>query len=361
MPDGAPMPSAGPAPEPAAAATQAAGPALSLIVTCWNVGPYIAGALQSALDAGLDGPEIIVVDDGSSDETAAVVDLVVARNRDRARWKLLRLAGNTPGGVGAAANLGLDEATGRAVAFLDGDDWLDPDALHLALARLAATGADMVFTDCVDFIAPEGRLAPYPDAALWPELEKAPDIEALRRVLLRCAPMPWRKVYARAFIDRIDLRFPVGDFYFEDNVHHWDAVLGAEKIALLNRPLHMHRVGSAAQTIGGRGRKFLAIFGHHDRIAASLDRRGMSALHAPEFAEWLVRHLWWALERIDPGGLFAFWEAARPCLLRHDAAALDDALLRAGLPPRGAALVSAVLAGDRTAFAAMYMQAMLPR
>ena len=356
MPDGAAMP--GPLGAPA---LHPGAPPLSIIVTGWNVGPYIAGALQSALDARIAGAEIVLVDDGSSDETWAAAEASMRRNPDRARWVPLRLAANTPGGVGAAANLGLEEATGRHVAFLDGDDWLDPAVLPLALARLERAGADMLFTDCLDFVAPQGRLAPYPDARLWAEAEAAPDLTARRRALLRFAPMPWRKLYRRDFLEREGIRFPVGDFFFEDNVHHWDAVLAARSIALLNRPLHMHRVGAPGQTIGGRGRKFLAIFHHHALIADILQRRALCETHAPEFAEWLVRHLWWALERIDPGGLYALWDAARPCVAAHAPAALDEALRRSGLPPRACVLIAAILSGDRAGFVPLFMQAMLGR
>ena len=349
MPDGAPLPHPAPAIAPGA-------PALSVVVTCYDTAPWIAAALQSVLDAGLERPEIVVVDDGSSDATAEVAAGVIRRNRDRARWVPILLAANTPGGVGAAANLGVEAATGRHLAFLDGDDWLDPVVLPEALGRLQASGADMLVTDCVDFIAPEGRLAPYAEEAEWAAAEAAWDPVARRRALLRLAPMPWRKLYDRGFLEREGIAFPVGDFFFEDNVHHWEAVLAARRTALLRKRLHAHRVGAPGQTIAGRGRKFLAIFEHHRAIAAILRRRDPQGRHAPEFADWLVRHIWWAMERADPGGLFAFWDAARGCVAAHDPALLDRALQGAGLPARGAALTACVLAGDRAAFAAIWAQ-----
>lgn len=337
------------------------GPRVSVIVTAWNVAPYIETALQSVLDADLDLPEIIVVDDGSSDETCARVDAVMRRNPDRAIWRPVFLAGNTQGGVGAAANIGLDEAHGDTIVFLDGDDWLDPALLPRAVHRLQRSGADMLFTDCQDFLAPEGRMLAYPDARLWSDAEGAPTARALRSSLLKFAPMPWRKVYRRAFLEREKIRFHVGDYFFEDTVHHWDAVLSARKIALMHAPLHIHRIGSEGQTIAGRGRKFLAIFGHHDRIRESLVRRDALADHAPDLAAWLIRHAWWAAERIDAPGLYAFFDAARRRFAVHDPVQLDLALQDARLPPRAAALLATLIEGDRTAFAVMFAQVMLPR
>ena len=173
--------------------------------------------------------------------------------------------------------------------------------------------------------------------------------------------MPWRKLYDRGFLEREGIAFPVGDFFFEDNVHHWEAVLAARRTALLRKRLHAHRVGAPGQTIAGRGRKFLAIFEHHRAIAAILRRRDPQGRHAPEFADWLVRHLWWAAERVDPSGIYAFWEAAQPCVAAHDPALLDRALMQAGLRPRPAALIAAVLAGDRAGFVSLYAQTVLPR
>jgi glycosyltransferase involved in cell wall biosynthesis len=336
-------------------------PRVSVIVTAWNVGPYVDTALQSILDADLDLPEIVVVDDGSCDETAARIAAVIARSADRALWRPIHLARNTPGGVGAAANIGLDEARGERIVFLDGDDWLDPPALRRALERLDRTGADMLFTDCEDFLAPEGRIIAYPDAHLWDEAEGAPTARALQRALLRFAPMPWRKIYRRDFLERERIRFPVGDHFFEDTVHHWDSVLAARRIALMRAPLHMHRIGGAGQTIGGRGRKFLAIFGHHDRIRDALMRRDVLEEFAPDLAEWLIRHAWWAAERVDAAGLYAFFDAARRRIAAHDGAIMDRALQDAHLPPRAAALMAALIDGDRTAFALMFVHVMLPR
>lgn len=334
-------------------------PPVSVIVTAYAVGPWIATALQSALDADIEGAEIVVVDDGSPDGCAAL-DCAMRRNLHRARWRVVRLARNTPGGVGTAANIGLSASTGRAVVFLDGDDWLDPAALRDALALLDRSGADMVFTDCRDFAESHGRVEAYPDAHLWETAQGAASPQELKRALLRFAPMPWRKIYTRDFLDRSGLAFPVGPWFFEDTAHHWEAVLAARRIALFRRPLHMHRLGSG-QSIAGRGRKFLAIFDHHDAIRAMLRRRDPRGAYAESFADWTIRHAWWALERIDASGPYAFWQAARPRIAAHDPALMDEALRLAGLPPRGAALMAAVLAGDRTGFVAMFPQAMLPR
>ncbi len=104
----------------------------SIIIPVRNGATYIAAAIGSALPQLEPDDEIIVIDDGSTDESCAVV-----RSIDDPRLRLL--AAPQPGGVAAARNVGLAAATGRFIAFLDCDDeW--PPGRHAAMrAYLLAT------------------------------------------------------------------------------------------------------------------------------------------------------------------------------------------------------------------------------
>ncbi|MBP1464212.1 glycosyltransferase family 2 protein [Candidatus Chloroploca sp. M-50] len=110
---------------------------LSVIIPVYNGERFLAEAIQSVLDQTLPPDEIIVVDDGSTDGSAALV---------AARFAEVRLLRQTNRGVGAALNLGLSHAHGDLFAFLDADDrWL-PDKLERQVAALSADPAlDMVF------------------------------------------------------------------------------------------------------------------------------------------------------------------------------------------------------------------------
>ncbi len=90
--------------------------------------------------------------------------------------------------------------------------------------------------------AETGRWSPYPQATT---LDLTP---ATRREILRFISVPWRKLYRRDLVERAGLRFPVGDFFFEDNPFHWMAVIEAERIALVPERLCEHRVARAGHT-----------------------------------------------------------------------------------------------------------------
>ena len=105
-----------------------AGPGLSLVIATYNHGRYLAGALESAL-AQTRPTEIIVVDDGSTDETPAVLERFASR---------VRVHRQDNRGLSAARNAGLALATGAYIAFLDADDVLAPTKLDKQAAVLDA-------------------------------------------------------------------------------------------------------------------------------------------------------------------------------------------------------------------------------
>ena len=100
------------------------GPLVSVVIPAHNYGRYLAGAVESALGQTYAPLEVIVVDDGSTDDTAEVL------GRFAGRIRVLRLDGR---GVAIARNAGLFAAEGEYVLFLDADDLLLPEAVaHLA-------------------------------------------------------------------------------------------------------------------------------------------------------------------------------------------------------------------------------------
>jgi glycosyltransferase involved in cell wall biosynthesis len=115
------------------------GPRISVVIPVRNAGAYLAAALDSVLLQTRPADEILVIDDGSDDETPAVIE------RYRASIRALGCPGL---GASAARNLGLEKATGDWVAFLDADDTWLPEKLERQLECLAAhPGCELVFSD----------------------------------------------------------------------------------------------------------------------------------------------------------------------------------------------------------------------
>jgi succinoglycan biosynthesis protein ExoO len=110
---------------------------VTFLIAAFNAQETIARALRSALAQEGIGVEVVVVDDCSSDGTAAIADSI----RDE-RVRVVRLDRNR--GPGGARNAGLDAARGRWVAVLDADDTVRPDRMARLLQRAEAAGSEIV-------------------------------------------------------------------------------------------------------------------------------------------------------------------------------------------------------------------------
>ncbi|MCW2632196.1 MAG: hypothetical protein JWR88_1158 [Pseudonocardia sp.] len=117
-------------------------PLVTVITPAYNVGAWIGDAVSSVLAQTERRFEYIVVDDGSTDDTADIVRTAAAGD-DRVRF---RSSGN--GGSAAARNLGLAEASAPFIAFLDGDDRWNATFLERQLAVLQAAPADVGAVFC---------------------------------------------------------------------------------------------------------------------------------------------------------------------------------------------------------------------
>ena len=114
-------------------------PDVTIVIPCYKVGKYLAQTLQSVLTQTYGNLQIIAVDDCSPDDTAQVIRQYETKD---SRLQGIYLSQNS--GVSVARNAGLDAALAPWVFFLDGDDWLPPNAIETLLSLQARSGADFV-------------------------------------------------------------------------------------------------------------------------------------------------------------------------------------------------------------------------
>ena len=115
-------------------------PLVSVVMPALNAGRTIADSIRSVLGQTYPNWELLIVDDGSDDDTLAIASGFLADRRIR----LLKGAGH--GGPAMARNVGLDAATGDMVAFLDSDDQWLPQKTEKQLAFMARAGAGLSYT-----------------------------------------------------------------------------------------------------------------------------------------------------------------------------------------------------------------------
>ncbi len=141
-------------------------PRTSVVIPARNAGKTIAQTLDSLLAQGDPDWEALVVDDGSTDDTPQLIADHAGRDK---RFIALRSKGSQ--GASAARNLGLQQARGQRVVFLDSDDWVEPTYLERMHAALdGAPGAAAAYCD-YQRVMPDGALAPVHSD---PEVARAP-------------------------------------------------------------------------------------------------------------------------------------------------------------------------------------------
>ncbi|MCB0189909.1 MAG: glycosyltransferase family 2 protein, partial [Caldilineaceae bacterium] len=120
---------------------------LSVIIPVYNGAQYLAESINSVLQQTKTPDSILVVDDGSTDDTAAVV---------AAFGSAVHYLHQPNAGAAAARNRGVAASTGEFLAFLDADDLWLPEKLALQMAVMASTPAiDMVFDHLQQFVSPD--------------------------------------------------------------------------------------------------------------------------------------------------------------------------------------------------------------
>ena len=122
-------------------------PLLTIVVPAYNAAEYLHRAL-SALGRTSSDVEVVVVDDGSTDETGPIADGYAARHPE-----VFRVIHQANAGHGGAINAGIAAATGQYLKVLDADDWLNVEVLDRVVRTLALLeaegGVDAFFTDYV--------------------------------------------------------------------------------------------------------------------------------------------------------------------------------------------------------------------
>lgn len=197
---------------------------ISFIIPAYNVENFIAKCLSSILRQPFDDFELIVIDDGSTDRTAQILQDF---QRLDARVKVFTQANS---GQGAARNFGLTVAKGEYIWFVDSDDWLLPSVLPRLGKILDAQEPDVLVVN-FEFSYDAQPAMPssfVPSRLAGSMVEPRADIETFTSVSCWQAP-PWRLISRRAHLLENNISFAPGVFY-EDHPFAVHLMLTARKV-----------------------------------------------------------------------------------------------------------------------------------
>ncbi|MER6951449.1 glycosyltransferase family 2 protein [Nonomuraea sp. NPDC000554] len=190
---------------------------VSVVIPVHNCRPYLDRCLTAALVQRVK-KEIVVVDDGSTDGSAELLDLYASYHRNR-----IKVIHQEPsGGAGRPRNVGIEHATGRYVFFCDADDYLGPEALERMVAAADRNGSDIVLGKVVG----HGRRAPV--SMFQRNLERAGLTDSPVYNSLSCF-----KLFRREMLERHDIRFGEGMLVGEDILFTVHAYCHAQGISVV--------------------------------------------------------------------------------------------------------------------------------
>lgn len=116
---------------------------LSIIVPVYNVAPYLRKCVDSLLAQDYDNYEIILVDDGSTDDSWQIIQEYVSRFRGLEDERI-RGIHHENGGLSAARNTGIEAARGTYICFVDSDDYWEPSVLGKLMTQVDRNNLDVL-------------------------------------------------------------------------------------------------------------------------------------------------------------------------------------------------------------------------
>lgn len=221
------------------------GPFFSIILPVYNVAPYLYRCVQSVKDQSFQDLELILVDDGSTDGSGEICDIIAQD------YPVTRVIHKPNGGLASARNAGLEIARGKYIWWVDSDDWIEADALEI-LHRVAQEGQPEIIK--FNFYRVEEKSTPAlsnAPAGWYRETEREMLLEKALLTTGKFFLSAWSCLYSGAFLREKGLRFASErEICSEDYLFNLEALLQAREVRILAEPLYYYelRAGSLSQS-----------------------------------------------------------------------------------------------------------------
>lgn len=225
----------------------------SLIIPVYNTEKYLRNCLESVEAQEFDDFEVILVDDGSTDNSPAMCDAFCEKFNNRpGRKSTAKVIHQKNKGLSGARNSGIREAVGEWLWFVDSDDWITQDALAAIYERMSFAKADLYTFQSIKTDENKGN-EEYLYFRVEQEKLRFPDEESLFSYYterLFCYKDGWEthtRLYRRDIIADNNLRYYETPFNFgEDLVFYTEYLLCAKSVVMLVNYLYFYRQQSSS-------------------------------------------------------------------------------------------------------------------
>jgi len=216
---------------------------VSIVMPVYNVEKYLANCIQSVLNQTYTNFELIVVIDGSPDNSEAI-----ARKFEKLDSRI-KVHTKPNGGISDARNFGLNIAIGEYIFFLDSDDWIEHDLLKENIEIMVDKQLDfLVFGFYQDSVDEEEKLIKQvkhlPEDNIWLNGEAI----HLSPYMLNILGYAWNKIYRKQYLNQNNISFINGISLFEDILFNAKVYQHSDRI-LFNKKAYVHYIQRPVETL----------------------------------------------------------------------------------------------------------------
>ena len=245
---------------------------VSVIIPIYNTKKYLRKCVDSVLAQTYDNLEIILVDDGSTDDTGALCDEIAKG------FNNIMVIHKENGGLSDARNAGMAVATGEYTCFLDSDDWMDEDCLEESLNEAKNENADIVVWGYhTDFHDENEKIIKSHDVipAQFKSTDNVDENMDVDKLIGLCG-YAWNKLYKSEVIK--DKEFAKGISLVEDILFNADVMTENVKVSFINKAF-THYIQRQRETLGT---KYYPDYLDLKTKAIEADERILTCWHTPK-------------------------------------------------------------------------------
>ena len=216
---------------------------ISVIIPVYNVEKYLKECLDSILNQTLIDIEIICIDDGSSDASPNIL---------KEYSNQIKIITKENGGQGSARNIGIKEAHGEYIAFIDSDDFIEPTMLEKLYTKAKDNNLDIAMCKIATYNNQTHEIKDnvwYFMLGIFRDFKK--DIfnhKDTKEFTCNIAVTPYNKIYKTSILKENNILFPEG-LIFEDEKFFYDTYLRAKRVSIVDEFLYYYRVNREGSAV----------------------------------------------------------------------------------------------------------------
>lgn len=282
---------------------------ISVVLPVYNCEKYLARSIESVRKQTYDNWELIIVNDGSRDASERKAREFVKKD------KRIKLINQENKGVSVARNLGIEEAAGDILMFLDADDWFEENAFEEVVANWD-NSMQMLLFDYYD-VAGNGkkqyRKHFRKDRIVFGKERSMEELELTisgfyteQKGTATVIESPWGRAYRTDYIKEKQLEFPQGIFMCEDQVFNLKAVTAMNHVLYLSKAIYNYYINmeSVSGSVYGKcGDKLISNMVQRNRYVGDIFFEKHSELFETAYYKYVFEGikviLWWLADERD--------------------------------------------------------------